>query len=330
MYPRAKDREGERRIRHLLWLAAAVNFVTAGGALISSVLYHLFDVRPLLIEWTGDDPPTKPYLLWIFLGYGLLWGVFYLFISAAPVVRRPWMKAVLAQKVLTLVAVWTSYLVVDEIGPGLALLVLLTDLASGLVFVWALHRAKQLSTGQLTSAGEADRGTFRVGPAGSSPPARWSLRLASYATVMAAGAVLAGSIRRESTSPPQCGAAATDIEPCTALGTTGLWSDPQFLVWIWAGMELIMATAMIWASNDVVRRRDIIPFGTSAKFIPVIALIIAQFTTAAAGNPPNPFSWLVISVELMLALLIWLAYRWANASALTLGQDNAEPSEEGP
>ena len=131
--------------------------------------------------------------------------------------------------------------------------------------------------------------------------------------------VLVASVTEAWSAPAMC------FDPkntnCSVLGTDELWSVPPLLVWIWTGMEIVISTTMLWASADVVRRRAIIPFGIFARLIPVVAVLIAQFSRDDDWNPSNGFTWWVVGIEGGACLCTWLARRWANSSALTLGAE---------
>jgi hypothetical protein len=315
---------GERNIRLACFIAAFVNFVSTVPFLVNSVLHHLFGVAAPLLTWAHEEPPSRPWLAWTFLTFGTFWGVFFLYIAAKPVTRRPWMKVAMAEKALTTVAVWADFLIFHNITWQLPVIVLVTDLAFVFVFAWTLRIARRLATEGRDASEEVT--TLRI-PVGSSPPARWLLRIVSIPTVAVAFVVVTASVIEVASPPPGCDVA----EPaqgttCEVLGTTNLWSLPPFLVWLWGGMAAIVAVAMLWAATDVVRRRDIIGFGVCAHLIPAAALSVARFTENPAQRPTDHFFWWVFWLELLAAGLIWIAQRTANSSALALGVDVPCPS----
>jgi hypothetical protein len=90
-------------------------------------------------------------------------------------------------------------------------------------------------------------------------------------------------------------------------------------------MAAILAVAMLWASADVVLRRDIIGFGIAAHLIPAAALTLGFFVEDEQRQPTALFWWVVIG-ELCAAALLWLAKRTANASALWRGIGDDMPA----
>jgi hypothetical protein len=218
--------------------------------------------------------------------------------------------------------VWTDFLFFHNIGVALPIIVLFTDLFFVGVFAWTYHKT---SVGVDAAGVEA---AARI-PVGSAPPARWLLRLVSFPTIVVVAVVVVASIVEVSNASTQCLTVATaNRSSCTVLGTTNLWSLPPSLVWLWGGMAAIVAAAMMWASVDVVRRRDIIGFGIAAHLIPVGAVILGSFSAEEHWQPTPDFLLVVLVVELLAALGLWLALRSANASALALGDDIPRPPDD--
>ena len=308
-----------RSLRVWLGIAAAVNFVATVPFLVNSVLHHVDDVPTPLIDWAQETAPNRPFVFWTFLSYGALWGCFFIAIAVRPVERRAWLKVAMAEKLVTTIAVWTDYVfVADDVRLVFPLLILVTDLAFVFVFAWALGKANRLAVTPMKLDGAIAASAARI-PAGSSPPARWSLRFSALVTLALAITVLISSVIEVLSAPASC--FDENNTECAVLGTDQLWSVPPLLVWIWAGMEIVISATMLWASADVVRRRAIIPYGIFARLIPVAAVIVAQFSRDERWDPSNGFTWWVVGVEGGACFLTWVARRWANASAITLGTD---------
>ena len=320
--PRPDYRHGRPWIRRWCVIVAIVNFASTVPPLVNSVLHHLFDVPAPLLEWAHKDPPTRPFIFWIFLGFGSLWGVFFLYIGTNPVSRRTWMRVAMAEKALAVGAVWLDFIIFDSIGPALPIIVLGTDLLFVFVFGWMLRVTKPLVDRPAEAVAERT-------PVGSAPVARWLLRTVSVPTIVVATAVVVASLVEVATARSEClELASVDMHSCELLDTTSLWSLPPFVVWLWGGMATILAAAMMWASADVVRRRDIIGFGIAARLIPVVAVVLGSWSDETAWQPTPDFRGLVIAAELVAAFMIWIALRSANGSALALGVDQpATPRE---
>jgi hypothetical protein len=310
-------------IKVWLLLAAIANYVSTAVPLISSVGHAVFGIGNWASSWTDDPEPTRPWLFWIFLAYGCLWGTLFLFIRADPIGRRSLLRVGIAEKLVATIAIWTDYLVFHDIELALPLIILVTDVLFVFVFVWALRAADGVALRP------QDDPELRR-PSGSSPPARWLLRLVAVPTF--AGGVLlavAGVVARSGASadcvanvPASVNAPAIVPPPsCTVLGSSDLWSMPPFLTWVWGGMAAVMAGLLLWASAEVVRRRDVLGFGVAAQLIPVVAVVLGRFVDNSYQRPSTPFLVFVVVFGTFAAGAVWLARRLANASALVLGID---------
>ncbi len=308
-------------IKVWLLLAAIANYVSTALPLISSVGHSVFGLGNWASSWTHDPEPTRPWLFWIFLAYGCLWATLFLFIRADLIERRSLLRVGIAEKVVTTAAVWVEYRPFHDIALALPLIILVTDVLFVFVFVWALRNADRL-------APRPEDDPERRRPVGSSPPARWLLRLVAVPT-FAGGVLLAvAGVMARSGASAACAknVAATATEPtdvpplsCTLLGSSDLWSMPPFLTWVWGGMAAVMACLLMWVSADVVRRRDVLGFGIAAQLIPVVAVILSRFVDNAYQRASTSFLVLVVVFGMLAAGAVWLAKRLANASALVLG-----------
>src|SRR3954451_19546617 len=104
-----------RSIRVWLLLAAIANFASTAIPLISSVTHQVFGVGNWASGWTHDPEPTRVWFFWIFLGFGCLWAALFLFIRVEPVGRRSLLRVGIAEKAIATVAVWTEYLLFDDV-----------------------------------------------------------------------------------------------------------------------------------------------------------------------------------------------------------------------
>ena len=300
-------------MRRLYVFSGIFNFVVTVPFLINSVLHHLFDVPSTLIDWARDQPPSKPFIFWTFLGFGVLWGVFFLYIAAKPVHRRPWMWVAIAEKLLATVAVWTDYLVFHNIGPRLPLLVLVTDLAFVFAFGWALHATRD-------AVDAAARDTAARIPVGSAPPARWLLRVVSIPTIVVTVVAVVASLVGGGDTDPRV----SQLRPGHHLHRA---RDDQPVV------GPAVRRVALGRHGCHCRRRHAVGVGRRrsparhhrlrvvARLIPVATVGIGWFSDSEGWRPTVDFLWLVIVGELFAAFLIWLALRSANASALALGAE---------
>jgi|SRR5215218_1567255 len=318
VFPRPSPLPTVRAIRVWLLLAAIANFVSTAIPLISSVTHQIFGVGNWASSWTRDPEPTRVWFFWTFLGFGCLWATLFLFIRAEPVGRRSLLRVGIAEKAITTVAVWSEYLVFDDVRPVLPVIILVTDLLFVVVFAWAVRMLDRLAP--LLDPDEARR------PHGSSPPARWLLRSVAIPTFVG-GVLLAvvGVIARIGASseclPDRATGASDPPASCRLLAITELWALPPFVVWLWGGMTAVLAGMLMWISADVVQRRDAMRFGVVGYLIPVVAVAIARFSENATQRPPTPFLLFVIVGGAVAAGAVWLAARRADASALVFGVD---------